>query len=138
MAFDLPIVRGRDLPQLVCDVVERDVPHCRPQDPVGVARNAAYDRGMDICPVIDSEGILLGLCTRISLHAHPSVAVELVMEPGPTTVRPSMPVKDAVKILERKKEHSLLVTTPDGKLIGSLNDRAVASARDGAQKGLST
>lgn len=138
MAFDLPVVRGRDLPQLVTDVVERDVPHCRPEDPVGAARDAAYGRGMDVCPVVNADGILLGMCTRVSLHAHPSIAVELVMEPGPTTVRPSMPLKDAVKILERKKLQSLMVTTPDGKLIGCLNDGAAASARDDARKGLST
>ncbi|HEY1266193.1 MAG TPA: CBS domain-containing protein [Candidatus Binatia bacterium] len=138
MAFDLPIVRGRDLPALVSDVVERDVPRCRPEDSIGAARDAAYDRGMDICPVVNDAGVLLGLCTRVSLHAHPSIAVELVMEPGPTTVRPSMPVKDAVKMLERKKVRSPLVTTPDGKLIGSLNDGAAASARDDARKGIST
>ena len=138
MAFGLPIVRGEDLPPLVGDAVDRDVPRCRPEQPIGSARDAAYDRGIDICPVVNAEGVVLGLCTRVSLHAHPSVPVELVMEPGPLTVRPSMPVADAMKILERRKMHFLLVTMPDGKLIGAFNGKTSACAVDGARKGLAT
>ena len=138
MAYGLPIVRGADLPPLVGDAVDRDVPRCRPEEPIETARDTAYDRGMDICPVVSADGVLLGLCTRVSLHAHPSVAVELVMEPGPLTVRPSMPVADAMKIIERKKMYSLLVTTPDGKLIGTFNCKSAAHAGDGAQKRLTT
>jgi CBS domain-containing protein len=138
MAFGLPIVRGADLPPLVGDAVDRDVPRCRPEPPIGSARDAAYDRGMDICPVVNGEGVVLGLCTRVSLHAHPSIAVELVMEPGPLTVRPSMLVADAMRIIERRKVHSLLVTTPDGKLFGTFNGKTAACAADGARKGLTT
>lgn|SRR5262249_43046636 len=138
MAYGLPIVRGDHLPPLVGDVVDRDAPRCRPEEPVGAARDAAYNRGMDICPVVNTEGVVLGLCTRVSLHAHPSIAVELVMEPGPQTVRPSMPVADAMKIIERKKMHTLLVTTPDGKLMGTFNGKTAAHRDDSAQKGLAT
>lgn len=138
MAFGLPTVRGRHSPPLVGDAVDRYVPRCRPEEPVGAARDAAYNRGMDICPVVNAEGVVLGLCTRVSLHAHPSIVVELVMEPGPLTVRPSMPVADAMKIIEGKKMHTLLVTTPDGKLLGSFNGTTVAHAGDDAQKGLAT
>ena len=60
------------------------------------------------------------------------------MEPGPLTVRRSMPVADAMKIIERKKVHSLLVTTPDGKLMGTFNGKTAAHAGDGEQKRLAT
>jgi len=138
MAYGLPIVRGDHLPPLVGDALDRDVPRCRPEEPVGAARDAAYNRGMDVCPVVNAEGVVLGLCARVSLHAHPSIAVELVMEPGPLTVRPSMPVTDARKIIACKKMRSLLVTTPDGKLIGVFNSKSAAHAGDGAQKELAT
>jgi CBS domain-containing protein len=103
-----------------------DVPRCHPESPVGAARDAAYEMGMDVCPVVNEEGVLLGLCTRSSLHAHPSIAVELVMEPGPVTVRPNVPIEEALRILERRKGRPLLVTTPDGKLIGCLDPSAAA------------
>jgi CBS domain-containing protein len=126
MAYGLPVERGPDAPQMVGELMVRDVPRCHPESPVGAARDAAYEMGMDVCPVVNEEGVLLGLCTRSSLHAHPSIAVELVMEPGPVTVRPNVPIEEALRILERRKGRPLLVTTPDGKLIGCLDPSAAA------------
>lgn len=128
MAYGLPVERGPDAPPMVIDFMVRDVPRCHPENPVGAARDAAYEMGIDVCPVVNEEDVLLGLCTRNSLHAHPSIAVELVMEPGPVTVRPGMPIEEALRILERKKSRPLLVTTPDGKLIGCLPRSAVGES----------
>ena len=127
IAYGLPVERGLHMPPMVGDFVIRDVPRCHPDDLIGAARDAAYDMGVDVCPVVDAENILLGLCTRTSLHAHPSIAVHLVMEPGPVTVRPSLSVEEGLQKLERKKNPFLLVTTPDGRLIGYFNHKAAAS-----------
>jgi CBS domain-containing protein len=136
MAYGLPVERGPTMPAVVGDVMNRDMPRCRAGNLSGAARQAAYEMGMDICPVVNDEGVVVGLCTRNTLHAHPSIAVDLVMESGPTTARPSMPVKDALDILEREKTHSLIVTTPDGKLIGCFDRRAANAATHGDGKGL--
>ena len=125
IAYGLPIERGRDAPAMVGDVMARELPRCGPHDLVGAARDAAYEMGMDICPVVNEQGIVLGLCTRSSLHAHPSIEVEHVMEAGPLTVRPSMAIEQALHRLERKKGRPLLVTTPDGTLIGYFDRGAV-------------
>jgi CBS domain-containing protein len=127
MAHGLPVERGPDIPPVIGDFVICDVPRCHPDDLIGAARDAAYEMGVDMCPVVDEENILLGLCTRTSLHAHPSIAVHLVMEPGPLTVRPSVSVEEGLKKLERKKNPFLLVTTPEGRLIGYFNRRLAAA-----------
>src|SRR5258705_10912153 len=131
MAYGLPVER-RNGPRLVGDEMRREFPLCLLTDSVGMARQAAYEMGMDVCPVLDEEGVVLGLCTRASLHAHPSINVELVMDPGPTTVRPSMPVAKAFKLMERDKIPLLLVTTPEGKLLGFFNHRGGAEAAVGS------
>lgn len=136
MAYGLPVERGPNMPPVVGDLINRDVPRCRAGDSIDAARQAAYEMGMDFCPVVNDEGVLLGVCTRNTLHAHPSIAVDLVMEPGPITARPSMPVKDALDILERKKTRTLIVTTPDGNLIGCFDRRAAIAVNHGEAKGL--
>jgi len=138
MAYGLPVERGPGMPPIIGDFLEREVPCCRQGELIGDARQAAYEMGLDMCPVVTDGGILIGLCTRNSLHAHPSICVDLVMEPGPLTARPSMPVHEALEIIERQKIRSLLVTTPDGKLIGQFNRRAAARANRGDGKALAT
>ncbi|HEX2385566.1 MAG TPA: CBS domain-containing protein [Candidatus Binatia bacterium] len=129
MAYGLPVERGPNMPPVVGDLINRDVPRCHAGDSVYAARQAAYEMGVDFCPVVNNEGVLLGLCTRNTLHAHPAITVDLVMEPGPITARPSLPVKEALGILERKKTRTLIVTTPDGKLIGCFDRRAAIAAK---------
>jgi CBS domain-containing protein len=136
MAYGLPVERGQAMPPVIGDLVNRDVPRCHVGDSIDAARQAAYEMGMDVCPVVNLEGVLVGLCTRNTLHAHPSIAIDLVMDPGPITARPSMPVKDALDILERKKTRTLIVTTPDGKLIGCFDRRAAMAAARGDGKDL--
>jgi len=136
MAYGLPVERGSTMPPVVGDLINRDVPRCRAGDSIEAARQAAYEMGMDICPVVNDQGVLVGLCTRNTLHAHPSIGVDIVMEPGPVTARPSMPVNEALDILERKKTRTLIVTTPDGKLLGCFDRRAAIEATRGNGRGL--
>jgi len=136
LAYGLPVERGPKMSPMVGDLINRDVPRCRAGDSIEAARQAAYEMGMDICPVVNDDGVLVGLCTRNTLHAHPSITVDMVMEPGPITARPSMAVKEALDIMERKKSRTLIVTNPDGKLLGCFDRRAAISATRGDGKGL--
>lgn len=129
MAYGLPVERPEDGPRLVGDEMRREFPMCLLTDSVGMARQAAYEMGVDLCPILNEEGVVLGLCTRAALHAHPSIRVELVMEPGPITVRPSLRVEKALKLLERDSSPVLLVTSPEGKLLGFFKPRNGEAAR---------
>ena len=42
------------------------------------------------------------------------------MEAGPTTERPSEPLEALVQRMQQKRVSSIVVTTPDGKLVGVL------------------
>lgn len=46
------------------------------------------------------------------------MAVETMMDPGPTTLRPSYLIDDAVELLAKQNQDGILVTSSDGKLMG--------------------
>ena len=86
-------------------------------------------------PVISSEGKVLGLISdRDVSRLAPSVLsplsadeynkifegtpVTLAMTKDPVTIHPDAPVQQAVNIMTSKKFSSVLVTEPDGKLVG--------------------
>ena len=52
------------------------------------------------------------------MHAAPEVRVELAMESGPTTIRPNRSFGDIREYMRRHGATSVVVTTPDGRLIG--------------------
>ena len=43
---------------------------------------------------------------------------EVVMEPGPTTIRPDEPLARLVPRMRDKRVDRIIVTTPDGRLVG--------------------
>jgi acetoin utilization protein AcuB len=86
-------------------------------------------------PVISSEGKVLGIISdRDVSRLAPSVLsplsadeynkifegtpVTLAMTKDPVTIHPDAPVQQAVNIMTSKKFSSVLVTEPDGKLVG--------------------
>ena len=86
-------------------------------------------------PVVSSEGKVLGIISdRDVSRLAPSVLsplsaqdynkifegtpVTLAMTKDPVTIHPDAPVQQAVHIMTSKKFSSVLVTEPDGKLVG--------------------
>ncbi len=134
LAYWLPVERSREF-RLVGDFVEREMPRCRIDDPVGEAKLKAYELGMDICAVVNDEDVVLGACTREALHAMPRRKVEEVMEPAPRTIRPSKPVGAALELLEKMPARSILVTTPDGRLMGCFSRRRLEQSESTEMRG---
>ncbi|MBI4524006.1 MAG: CBS domain-containing protein [Deltaproteobacteria bacterium] len=112
------IERQNREPELVGDRIERPVPTCRLTETVGAVKQRASETGIELCPVVNEAGVVLGLCARTSLHARPMTPVEEVMKSGPMTIRPSMTVEAAVQMLDQYDKETILVTSSDGKLIG--------------------
>jgi acetoin utilization protein AcuB len=86
-------------------------------------------------PVVSQDGKVLGIISdrdvsRLapSVLSQPSAeeynkvfegtSVTLAMTKDPVTIHPDAPVQQAVQIMSSKKFSSLLVTEPDGKLVG--------------------
>jgi CBS domain-containing protein len=103
---------------LAGDIAHRDVPTCTLADPLADVRERVRAAGWDTCIVVNERQVVLGRLGRQAIAADTDELVEQAMTSGPSTVRPSI---GADALLERMRDRSLaslLVTTPDGRLVG--------------------
>jgi CBS domain-containing protein len=99
-------------------VARRDVPTCEPDERVGEAARRAHQAGSDFCVVVNDEGVVLGRLRHAALDEGSDATVEDVMEEGPTTTRASSELLPLATRLHDHDVASILVTDPDGRLIG--------------------
>ncbi|MGD9889918.1 MAG: CBS domain-containing protein [Dehalococcoidia bacterium] len=102
------------------DAARRDVPTCRLTDRVGDVRERAAAGGWDECVVVNDQGVVLGRLRQRELGAEQSMMVDAVLEPGPTTFRPDVPLEDLVRRMRERSVERVLITDSDGRLIGVL------------------
>jgi predicted transcriptional regulator len=102
------------------DVVRRDVPTCNLTDRVGAVYQRCQAAGWKVCIVVNESRIVLGRLRREAWESDPETLVEEIMEDGPTTFRPDHFLEPLVKRMHEKKVGSVIVTNPDGALIGIL------------------
>jgi predicted transcriptional regulator len=124
LAAGLPTVTAGDRPARVADVMARDVPTCEPGERVAdvVAR---LDRQSDgICIVVNDGGVVQGRLRLDRVDPTDDRVVEEVMEPGPVTVRADAPLAGTIQRMKDRKAASLIVSDPDGVLLGVLRPRA--------------
>jgi CBS domain-containing protein len=90
----------------------------------------------DICVVVNEEKVVLGLLRERDLAADPETTAESVMRSGPVTYRPDTLVTEVAERLEQRGVPGILVTLPNGALVGWLRRddaaRAVAGNEDEA------
>lgn len=120
IAFDLP-TEGKDAEKPTAgDVARRDPPTCALTDRVGEVRERTHAAGWTSCIVVDDRNIVLGRVRSKDLDGDPDQTAESVMEAGPTTERPSEPLEALIQRMQQKRVASVVVSTPDGRLIGVL------------------
>lgn len=103
---------------MLIEEIERQVPTCQLNESVEEAKRRAEKLGFQLCVVVNEEGIVLGLVEKDAWKKDSAMAVETIMDPGPTTLRPSYLVEDAVELLARQNQDGILVTSSEGKLMG--------------------
>ncbi len=131
MAWGLPREgRSASIPT-VGEVSKRDVPTCSLTDTVGDARDRARAPGSDLCAVVTGDGVVLGLLRGEQLDSDPRATVEQVMRPGPTTYHLGAKAPEAAERMQERRVSALLVTTPDGVLVGVLRREDAERAADG-------
>jgi predicted transcriptional regulator len=111
------------------DLAREDVVTCGPDDRVGEVRERVSAAGVDWCVVVDEERVVAGLLRGDALAKDPAATVGEVMELGPRTIRPSVPIE---KLLAAKSSQGVarwIVTTSHGVLVGGL-------LRDDAERAL--
>jgi CBS domain-containing protein len=116
------------------DALRRDVPTCGPDDLVGEAARRARAAGWRMCVVVGERRVVLGVLRRKALEGDPDRRAGDVAEPGPTTFRPSELLAEMAIHLTRTGVARVLVTNPDGELLGVL-ERDEAIRRTGGDAG---
>ena len=106
----------------------RDVPTCQLGQRVG-------DIDADLCVVVNAQGVILGELRGQALKADPRTLVDDVMNPGPTTYRPYVTVREMADHMGETGARRVLVSDADGRLIGLLHREHVEHALHAAHAG---
>src|SRR5207253_345240 len=114
-ANDLPREGTRAHVRRSGQAARHDVPACRPGDRVGAVWQRITAAGWDVCVVTNEGGIVLGLLENPDV-TDSNEAVEEIMQPGPTTLRPDLALDDVRQYFDARGLKRVLVTTPDGRL----------------------
>jgi len=129
-SFGLPIEGRRDSATRVGAHARSEVPACDLDTRLSEVCDRVRDAGWDTCFVVDQRRVLLGRLGRSALAGDGDATVEEAMTPGPSTVRPSFGLDEAVQRMQAKNLTSLPVTRSDGVIVGVLRredaDRALA------------
>jgi Mg/Co/Ni transporter MgtE len=128
-SFGLPLEGEHDSSTRVGAHARTDVPTCARDDRMTEVRERVRAAGWDICFATDDRGVVVGRLGRAALGGSNDVSVEEAMSLGPSTVRPSLELDKAVERMRNQNLTTLLVTHPDGVLVGVLR-------RDDAEHGI--
>ena len=120
LAAGLPTVRQPGGESRALDDADRHPPTCRPDETVG--RVAAHANLGPVIVVTDT-GVVLGLLTDDQLRDDPAATAEDSMRPAPTTVRAHEPLEPLLERMRKRNVEVVLVTTPEGTLLGMLRQR---------------
>ena len=107
---------------LAADAVDSDVPACRlDEEPSAVLKRFPCN-GASSCVVLDEHGIVMGTVRAADLGDRGARATRVgdVMTFGVSTVRPSTGLDDVLERLREAEADSVIVTRPDGTLVGLL------------------
>ncbi len=103
------------------DVARRDDLTCNLNDKLRdvVPKVRAVEK--EECIVVIDGNVVLGRLRKNALDGDLNARVEDIMETGPTTIRPNMALGSVVKRLLTRNVNKILVTTSDGRLVGTLH-----------------
>ena len=97
----------------------------------GEALGAIAETPYDFALVTSPEGVLLARVDRSALEAvNADTPIEPIVEPGPSTIRPHLTPKELRRRLGRSAVPALVVTRPDGTLLGVVRRDDVAEAEE--------
>jgi CBS domain-containing protein len=117
-------------------VARADVPTCAPGERVEHAAGRARQAGWDSCIVVNAQRVVVGRLRGDALDAAGEATVEQVMEEGPTTIRASEELAGLVERMRNRSVPSIVVTDPDGRLLGVVYRVDAEQALAGAAGGL--
>ncbi len=126
MAACLPVEGSSDREAHAGDVARTDVATCGPDATLADVADAIGDG--PVCVVVDDRRVVVGAVRADALRLDPSTPVEAVLQPGPPTVRPSIPTGELLGSMGKDGQDHVLVTTYDGVLVGLVEREALGGA----------
>jgi predicted transcriptional regulator len=102
------------------DVARRDVATCQLNEQLGEVHRRCQAAGWKVCLVVNDSNVVLGRLRGKAWEADPDANVGDVMENGPTTFRPDKFLAPLIKRMIEKKVGTVVITNPDGVLVGLL------------------
>lgn len=111
----------------VGSLVKRDVPRCHLTDTLEEIQRRIPQEWHE-CVVVNAQDIVLGILDTSGWSVDPRLTAEQAMRSGPATFRPRHSISDALMRMRRHDTQYVLVTTPEGRLIGILTRGDVEGA----------
>src|SRR3954471_17151157 len=96
--------------------VHADVPRLKPDATIHDLNAVIGD--WEVAVVVDGDDVVLGSVRREARDLPPDATITSVMQSGPPTVRPSIPVRELAQSMDDDGERTILVTNLDGTLVG--------------------
>jgi predicted transcriptional regulator len=119
MAHGLPIEGTAAGRPTALSLARNDVAACALDDKATEVSRLIAASPYGFALVLSTGGIVLGRVRGSRLNGEDSAAcVEAVMEPGPSTIRPHLTIDELAARLGRSEVRTLIVTDPEGKLLG--------------------
>lgn len=116
MAAGLPVEGASDRERHAVDVAFPSLPTATPSSTAGELR-AAVD-GWPGVAVVDERDVLLGWVRADALTVADETPASKLLQPGPATVRPSIPARELRRSMDEDGQDHVLVTHHDGVLVG--------------------
>ena len=102
----------------ITDVMDPHPATCRPDEAVAEVAARVTPSGGGVCVVVNAEQVVRGRLRLDRADPHDTRLVEAVMEPGPATVRADADPAETLERMRRRGARSLIVSTPEGVLLG--------------------
>lgn len=125
----LPVERSG--PPRVLDAVE-PATTCRLEDDVASIKEKVESSGDVGCLVVDDDDIVLGRIRPRVFLERGATSIAAMMEEGPSTYRPNVPLKELLDRMRKNVINNVVVSDPDGRLIGILRRERAEQVMAGA------
>jgi predicted transcriptional regulator len=99
-------------------VADSNVCRCTLRDTVADVAQRMGNDGWDWCVAVDEHDVVLGLVATHDIDETDTRTVDAVMQEGPQTARPDTTVSDLKKRMDESKLDEIIITDPDGRLLG--------------------
>ena len=109
-------------------IMSRDVIHASPDEGIGQARDRLLTRRLAAMPVIDGDGLVVGLVSHAELLAGAGRTVGEVMATSPCLVSSDTPIDALLPMLSGGLYHDAIVAAPDGTLLGMITQTDLLAA----------